>query len=182
MEDDSESRGGDAPNGPEAPTPDSLLPYDRWMEDALRGVVARALNHAVAEGIPGQHHFYITFRTTYPGVVIPARLLQKYPEEITIVLQHQYDKLYVDEVAGLFGVSLSFGGVNSALTVPFAAVSAFVDPFVQYGLRFSVAAPPAAEPPASLQQPVLSLQPGEKPPIGDLPQVVSLDAFRRKRD
>jgi hypothetical protein len=171
MEDDSEMVGG---TGSE--TPDSLLPYDMWMEDALRGVVARALRHAMKEGLPGQHHFYITFRTTYPGVVIPPRLLQKYPEEMTIVLQHQFDNLMVDEAAGLFGVSLSFGGVLSALTVPFAAVTAFVDPHVQYGLRFSVQAPPAP-PPAPEPEPEPQAETSDA-----TPQVVSLDAFRRKRD
>ena len=177
MEDDSGMQGG------EAGAPESLLPYDRWMEEALRGVVMRALTHAMQEGLPGEHHFYITFRTAYPGIVIPPRLLQKYPEEMTIVLQHQYDKLFVDEAAGIFGVSLSFGGVLSALTVPFAAVTAFVDPHVQYGLRFHVQAPPSPTPsPTPAPEPL--------PPAAQLahetgdstPQVVSLDAFRRKRD
>ena len=89
MEDDTETR-GEAGGG----TPDSLLPYDQWMEDALRHVVARALTHAIEEGLPGGHHFYITFRTDFPGVVLPPRLLQKYPEEMTIVLQHQYENLH----------------------------------------------------------------------------------------
>ena len=170
MEDDTEHQGaGD--------TPDSLLPYDRWTEEALRGVVSRALNHAATEGLPGQHHFYITFRTDAPGVIIPARLRQKYPQEMTIVLQHQYDKLYVDDAAQLFGVSLSFGGILSPLTVPFAAVTAFVDPHVQFGLRFRVAAPAPAPAPAAVEPP-----PALPPPSGDQPQVVSLDAFRRKRD
>jgi len=171
MEDDSDVPG--AGGG----VPDSLLPYDQWMEEAMRGVVARAIAHVAAEGLPGQHHFYITFRTDYPGVVIPPRLLAKYPEEMTIVLQHQYDRLHLDEAAKLFGVSLSFGGVLSALTIPLAAVSAFVDPHVQYGLRFNVAAPkqiPAPEP-----EPPAAPPPSE---AGDTPQVVSLDAFRRRRD
>ena len=170
MEDDSEIR--DGANG----TPESLLPYDQWMEDALRAVVARALSHVVAEGavLPGEHHFYITFRTDYPGVNIPSRLRQKYPAEMTIVLQHQFRDLFVDESAGVFGVNLSFGGVNSALTVPLAAVTAFVDPHVQFGLRFRAVAPVAgaaqdAPPPADAA-----------PESG--PQIVSLDAFRRKRD
>jgi hypothetical protein len=172
MEDDSDIPG--AGGG----VPDSLLPYDQWMEEAMRGVVARALSHVAVEGLPGQHHFYITFRTDYPGVVIPPRLLAKYPEEMTIVLQHQYDRLHVDEAGKFFGVSLSFGGILSPLTIPLGAISAFVDPHVQYGLRFNVAtpkqiAPPAPEPPA----PVL---PAAEP--GETPQVVSLDAFRRRRD
>ena len=172
MEDDSGPQSG-------AGVPESLLPYDRWMEEALRGVVARALTHAMTQGLPGEHHFYITFRTAYPGVVMPPRLLQKYPEEMTIVLQHQYDKLHVNEAAGLFGVSLSFGSVLSALTVPFAAVTAFVDPHVQYGLRFHVQPPAAAPLPPAVQ---LAHEPGGEATGGEAPQVVSLDAFRRKRD
>ena len=158
--------------------PESLLPYDRWTEEALRGVIARALNHVITEGLPGQHHFYITFRTGFPGVVLPARLRQKYPDEMTIVLQHQFDKLFVDEAAGVFGVSLSFGGVLSALVIPFAAVTAFVDPHVQYGLRFRVEAPAAPAPPPALPAPASATP---EPPT-ETPQVVSLDAFRRKRD
>ncbi len=165
MEDDSGMQDG------VAGAPESLLPYDQWMEDALRGVVARALTHAMQEGLPGEHHFYITFRTAYPGVAIPPRLLQKYPEEMTIVLQHQYDRLHVDEAAGLFGVSLSFGGILSALTVPFAAVTAFVDPHVQYGLRFRVHMPaetvpePIPDPTvAARRRQAAGRQPGRIPP------------------
>ncbi len=168
MEDDSES--SDGGNG----APESLLPYDRWTEEALRGVVSRALANTAAEGLPGQHHFYITFRTDAPGVVIPPRLKQKYPQEMTIVLQHQYENLTMDEAAGIFGVSLSFGGVLSPLTIPLSAVTAFVDPHVQYGLRFRVGEAAAAAP--------VPPEPEPAPPAGEQPQVVSLDAFRRKRD
>ena len=166
MEDDTEIR--DGADG----TPESLLPYDQWMEDALRAVVVRGLSHVLAEGLPGEHHFYITFRTDYPGVAIPARLRQKYPAEMTIVLQHQFRDLFVDESAGVFGVNLSFGGVNSALTIPLAAVTAFVDPHVQFGLRFRTVAPEA--PPVA--------EPAAEPAPDATPQIVSLDAFRRKRD
>ncbi len=171
MEDDSDVQAG-------AGAPESLLPYDQWTEEALRAVVLQALSHVAAEGLPGQHHFYITFRTDYPGVMIPARLRQKYPEEMTIVLQHQFDDLYVDDQGKSFGVTLSFGGVRSPLTVPLAAVTAFADPQVQYGLRFRVAkpAPAPVTAPASISAP-------EAPPVGEeAPQVVSLDAFRRRRD
>jgi hypothetical protein len=157
---------------PETSPPQSLLPYNRWTEDALRQVVVRALNHAAAEGLPGQHHFYLTFRTDYPGVVIPARLKAKYPQEMTIVLQHQFDDLRVDEAGRSFAVSLSFGGVRSSLTVPLDAVSAFADPHVQFGLRFGVIPPPA--PIAALAAP--------EPAAAEAPQVVSLDAFRRRKD
>jgi hypothetical protein len=172
MEDDSDIRGGGTT------VPDSLLPYDQWMEEAMRGVVSRALAHVAAEGLPGKHHFYITFRTDYPGVVIPPRLLAKYPEEMTIVLQHQYDRLHVDEAGKFFGVSLSFGGILSPLTIPLGAVSAFVDPHVQYGLRFNVALPKQIAPPEPA--PTAPVLPAPEP--GETPQVVSLDAFRRRRD
>jgi hypothetical protein len=171
MEDDS-----DIPGAAET-VPDSLLPYDQWMEEAMRGVVAQALSHFAAEGLPGRHHFYITFRTDYPGVVVPPRLLAKYPEEMTIVLQHQYEHLHVDHVTRIFGVSLSFGGVLSALTIPLGAISAFVDPHVQYGLRFNVTPPKqiaAAPPEPEVQAPQTEVE--------ETPQVVSLDAFRRRRD
>ncbi len=171
MEDETET-----PDGTGA-APDSLLPYDQWTEDALRAVVARALSHAATLGLPGEHHFYITFRTDHPDVIIPARLRQKYPAEMTIVLQHQYKDLFIDEAAGVFGVNLSFGGVNSALTIPLAAITAFVDPHVQYGLRFRAQAPAPA--PASAPPPP---EAAAEPAPDATPQVVSLDAFRRKRD
>ena len=102
----------DDPDKP-PPRPESLLPYDDWTEDALRGVVVRALTFAATNGLPGEHHFYVSFRTDRPGVVVPTRLLAQYPHEMTIVLQHQFWDLAVDDAAGLFSVGLSFGGVPS---------------------------------------------------------------------
>src|ERR1019366_10629552 len=99
-------------------TPESLLPYEAWTEDALRRVVAPPVAHAGAHGLPGQHHFYITFRTDHPGVVIPPRLRAQYPQEMTIVLQHQFWDLKVDEAAGLFSVGLTFGGPPASPGVP----------------------------------------------------------------
>ncbi len=165
-----------------AQRPDSLLPYDEWTEEALRHVVARAVAYASVHGLPGQHHFYITFRTDHPGVVIPPRLRAQYPQEMTIVLQHQFWDLRMDEEAGLISVGLSFGGIASTLVVPLAAVTAFADPQVRYGLRFQVALPEAKP------EPVAEATPAELPaPAPDeaaetpaAPQVVSLDAFRRR--
>jgi hypothetical protein len=164
-----------------AQRPDSLLPYDQWTEEALRQVVARAVAYAAVHGLPGQHHFYITFRTDHPGVVIPPRLRAQYPQEMTIVLQHQFWDLRMDDEAGLISVGLSFGGIASTLVIPLAALTAFADPQVRYGLRFQVAlpdAPAAADeaPPAPPPQ-VIS---AEKAEVPDAPQVVSLDAFRRR--
>jgi len=116
--------------------PDTALDYERMVETALRSVVRTALKLVVAQGLPGEHHFYITFRTAYPGVQMPDALRGRYPHEITIVLQHQYWDLRV--FPDRFHVSLSFGGVPAMLSVPFAAVSQFADPSVKFGLQFVV--------------------------------------------
>ena len=158
---------------------ESLLPYAQWTEEALRAVVADALEYAGLHGLPGDHHFYITFSTTAPGVAIPAHLKARYPQEMTIVLQHRFWDLKVDRAAGLFSVGLSFGGVPSTLVVPFAALTAFADPQVKFGLRFQ--GPPEAAPPeeAEAEAPVEATPEAERPP-STTPQVVSLDAFRRR--
>ena len=167
--------------------PPSLLPYDLWIEQAYRQVMVKALLHAVAEGLPGAHHFYITFRTTARGVQIPTRLLAQYPQEMTIVLQHQYWDLKVDPSAGTMSVGLSFGSVPSTLVIPFDAISGFADPQVRLVLRFTVQdaatetvyetrpEPAAAEPPAAPQAAETP-----EPEADPTPQVVSLDAFRRR--
>ena len=153
---------------------DGLLPYASWAEEALRAVVVEALDHAGRKGLPGDHHFYVTFRTDFPGVTIPPHLKARYPQEMTIVLQHKFWELKVNREARLFSVGLSFGGVPSMLTVPFLALTAFADPHVRFGLRFQGPAAEAVAPePASEPAP---------PPPDTRPQVVSLDAFRRKRD
>ncbi len=162
------------------PSPDSLLPYDLWAEEAMRGVALRALQYASREGMPGQHHFYVSFRTDHAGVSIPARLLSQYPEEMTIVLQHQFWDLSVDEAAGRFSVGLSFGGVPSTLLIPFSALTAFADPHAQFGLRFRAAPVAVNEEAAALEAP----EPATEAPAGPVekPQVVSLDAFRKRKD
>ena len=176
--------------------PPSLLPYDRWIEQAYREVMIKALSFAQGQGLPGSHHFYITFRTTDRGVQIPTRLLAQYPQEMTIVLQHQFWDLKVDLAAGVMSVGLSFGSVPSMLVVPFAAISGFADPQVRLVLRFTApdaeggAAEADAEPePAAVQPPdappaAARLAATEAAPAAssetDSPQVVSLDAFRRR--
>ena len=165
---------------PTPPQVESLLPYDDWTEAAMRQVVVRALAHAAAEGLPGEHHFYITFRTDHPGVVIPARLRAQYPTEMTIVLQHQFWDLKLDEATGLLSVGLSFGGVPTRLVIPLAAITGFADPYVRFGLRFRTdepAAQPAAEAEAAPEPEPPEATPEAPPPE---PQVVSLDAFRRR--
>jgi len=165
--------------------PDSLLPYDAWAEEALRGVAVRALQFAAAQGMPGEHHFYVSFRTRHPGVTIPARLVAQYPDEMTIVLQHQFWDLKVDEAAGLFSIGLSFGGVGSMLVIPFAALTAFADPHVQFGLRFHAEAPAeTAAGPAPTPASAPEAEPKAEPRAESTgqPQVVSLDAFRKRKD
>ena len=154
--------------------PESLLPYDAWMEQALRQVMLRALQHVAVQGLPGGHHFYITFNTNHPGVSIPARLKAQYPEEMTIVIQHQFWDLIVDEDAQLMSIGLSFGGVPASLRIPFAAISAFADPYVRHGMRFSTESLPEPEPEPEPAPPPVAETPS------DTPQVVSLDAFRRR--
>ena len=112
------------------------LRYDRMVEEALLGVVRRALTSVAEHGLPGNHHFYITFRTDHPEVVLPDHLRQRYPGEMTIVLQHQFWGLEVEEEA--FEVTLSFNDVPERLVVPFEAVVAFADPSVRFGLQFDV--------------------------------------------
>jgi len=115
---------------------DSLIPYDEIVQEALRAVVGRVLNQVVAQGLPGSHHFYITFKTHAPGVDIPAALIARFPDEMTIVLQNKFWDLSVDEES--FSVGLSFNQVPSMLHIPFAAITAFVDPAIDFGLQFQV--------------------------------------------
>ncbi len=161
MEDDTEQR------------PESLLPYEEWISEAMREVVAQAIDYAAENGLPGEHHFYITFRTDYPGVVMPARLRTQYPQEMTIVIQHQYWDLKMDRETNAISVGLSFGGVPATMVIPLASVTAFVDPHVRYGLRFQATA--SGEVVEETEQ--AETEP-EKP--SETPQVVSLDAFRRR--
>jgi hypothetical protein len=116
-------------------TPESLIPYDEIVQEALRDVVGRVL-HEVEQGggLPGGHHFYITFKTKMPGVQIPKHLVERFPDEMTIVIQHRFWDLKVSK--DNFSVGLSFGGVPSTLVVPFAAVTDFVDPAVDFSLKF----------------------------------------------
>jgi hypothetical protein len=158
----------------DAEPPESLLPYDRWTEAAMREVAIRALEHAAEHGLPGEHHFYLTFRTDRPDVAMPAFLRAKYRDEMTIVLQHQYKHLRVDRGEARFSVELVFGGAPATLSVPFEALTAFWDPHVRVGLRFAAAAEPE---PASEAPPP---GPAEAPVPEGPAQIVSLDAFRRK--
>jgi hypothetical protein len=155
--------------------------YEKMVESALRGVVREALRRAARDGLHGGHHFYVSFRTGAPGVEMPPQLLAKYPEEITIVLQHQYWALEVGEEA--FSVTLSFAGRLERLTVPFAAITTFADPSVKFGLQFQApAAPTPALPAVPVPDPSALDQPTSTPAQPDRPaaEVVTLDRFRKR--
>ena len=118
----------------EAP-PDSLIPYDEIVQDALRAVVERVLGQVEKDGLPGNHHFYITFKKQAPDVNIPQHLIDRYPDEMTIVIQNRFWDLRVSPTG--FEVGLSFNQVGSKLSIPFAAITAFHDPAVDFALHFS---------------------------------------------
>ncbi len=120
-----------------------LIRYDLKVQDALRGVVREVLANAAREGLPGEHHFYITFRTKAPGVTLSNRLREQYPEEMTIILQFQFWDLIVDESG--FEVGLHFKNIPERLVVPFDAITGFYDPSVQFGLKFEVQGEGGAE-------------------------------------
>lgn len=113
-----------------------LIRYDVLVQDALRGVVRKVIGEVVKTGLPGDHHFYVSFDTRHPGVRLSGRLRQRYPTEMTIVIQHQYWDLLVTET--YFEVGLSFSGIPEKLHIPFNAVKGFVDPSVEFGLQFEV--------------------------------------------
>jgi len=135
-----------------------LIRYDLMVQDALKGVVRKVLTDAARDGrLPGEHHFYVSFRTDFPGVRVSQRLRDKYPQDMTIVLQHQFWDLGVTEHA--FEVGLSFSGIPERLLIPFDALTGFFDPSVQFGLKFEVQegaeeAPAAPRPQASAPVPV----------------------------
>lgn len=115
--------------------PDSLIPYDEIVQEALRAVVGRVLGSvAQSGGLPGEHHFYITFKTQAPGVDIPKRLIDRFPDEMTIVMQNRFWDLTVDDQR--FSVGLSFNQVPSKLVIPYSAITGFHDPAVNFELRF----------------------------------------------
>ncbi len=113
-----------------------LIRYDLLVQDALKGVVRKVLGDAARDGLPGDHHFYISFRTDFPGVRVSSRLREKYPEDMTIVLQHQFWDLAISEQS--LEVGLSFSGVPERLFIPLDALTGFFDPSVQFGLKFEI--------------------------------------------
>ncbi len=192
---DTPGNGKEGPQGPGGVV--DLMRYDLLTQAALRQVIRMALKRVEKEGLPGEHHFYIAFDTRHPGVVLSERLRERYPEEMTIVLQHQFWNLKVH--ARSFEVGLSFGGVPERLEIPFEAIKGFFDPSVQFGLQFEVSMPEEGETsetePLAADTEEKAASAEEKPEAGEAakssaiaedekgeeaPKVISLDAFRKK--
>ena len=162
----------------ETPPPESLIPYDEIVQEALRSVVRRVLGDIeAAGGLPGNHHFYIAFKTRAPGVDLPKHLHERYPDEMTIVIQHRYWDLQVGEER--FSIGLSFNQVPAKLTIPYSALTGFVDPAVNFALQFQAPAlDDEAENDAEAEAEPLSAE--EAASREDGSNVVTLDAFRKK--
>ena len=170
---------------------EEALDYPAMIDNAMRNVVRDAIVQVKSHGLPGEHHFFISFRTDFPGVEISPALKDRYPEEMTIVIQHQYQNL--DAWDDGFTVTLSFNNIPEKLVVPFAALTAFADPSIKFGLQFhtrdtsaqedeSVSCPATGK---SKNAPPPSASFDEEPPSDDTPpandeKVLSLDAFRKK--
>ena len=171
---------------------EDLIRYDILTQEALRGVIRKVLDEVIAAGLPGEHHFFITFDTTFPGVRLSKRMRERYPESMTIVIQHSYWDLKTSDTE--FEVDLSFNDIRERLKIPFAAIQAFFDPSVKFGLQFD-------PDPAQLAQAELE---NDEQDVADALQVVadetkataketpaknaetpgevvSLDAFRKKK-
>jgi hypothetical protein len=161
--------------------PEDLMRYDVLAQEALRGLVRKVLSEVAQTGLPGDHHFFVTFDTRHAGTRISARLKAQYPEEMTIVLQHQFWDLTVTD--SNFDVGLSFQGVPEKLHVPFGAVTSFVDPHVGFAVKFDVMREAATEAEEETEMPVV-VQTEPKRASGQTEggsaEVVSIDAFRKK--
>jgi uncharacterized protein len=162
------------------PDKDEMLRYDKMVEQALRGVVRQAVEEVMEDGLPGDHHFYITFMTDFPGVSIPDYLRDRYPGEMTIVLQYQFYDLGVDKEK--MNVTLSFNNVPERLVIPLGAITIFADPSVNFALQFQPLGDdggPDFEPEDDDEGEGKKDEAagGKKPKTGE---VVSLDKFRKK--
>jgi hypothetical protein len=156
-----------------------VLHYSTLIDQAMRGVVRDVLKQISRAGLPGEHHFYISFSTVFPGVQISEQLKARYPKEITIVLQHQFWDFKVDE--RMFTVTLSFGGVPEKLVIPFAALTAFADPSVKFGLQFQQEETEAVESESmDLLQDLAPKAADNVPGDDSTAEIISLDSFRKK--
>lgn len=167
---------------------DTTLRYDKMVESALRGVVRQAISEVQTKGLPGDHHFYITFMTDYAGVQIPDYLRERYPGEMTIVLQYQFENLTIDENA--LGVTLSFNNVPERLIVPISAITIFADPSVNFALQFQPLGDMLDHEEEALAALAMDDDGDDEPPKGSKKgkaksdsgsgEVISLDQFRKK--
>ena len=172
---------------------DDILRYDKMVESALRGVVRNSIEEVINNfgdtgGMPGEHHFYITFLTDFPGVKIPDYLRERYPGEMTIVLQYQFSDLYVDK--DVMSVTLSFNNVPEKLEIPLAAISIFADPSVNFALQFQPLGDAIEDADLAILDELDDDDPDDDGPGGpkgkkpkdkdDTGQVISLDQFRKK--
>lgn len=155
------------------------LHYSTLIDQAMRGVVRDVLKKVQITGLPANHHFYISYSTTHPAVKMSESLRAKYPKEITIVLQHQFWDFKVDEQQ--FQVTLSFGGVPEKLVVPFAALTAFADPSIKFGLQFQ--SPESAETSDLVPEEIAivdEIEVDSKDDANGEDKIISLDSFRKK--
>lgn len=157
--------------------PQDVLHYPTLIDQAMRGMVRDVLKRIERIGLPGEHHFYISFNTSFPGVKISEQLKSRYPKDITIVLQHQFWDFKVEEAQ--FHATLSFNGVPEKLTIPFAALTAFADPSVKFGLQFTQTDMFEAEIVVPEEVQDIMLAPAEAT-TGGTAEVISLDSFRKK--
>jgi uncharacterized protein len=168
---------------------EDLMRYDQLAQNALRGVVRDALRKVAKHGLPGEHHFYIAFNTRYPGVGLSPRIAERYPREMTVVLQHQFWNLIVTD--DHFEVELSFDNIPEKLVIPFNSVKGFLDPSIQFGLQFEVV--PVEEESKPQEAEIVELNgktKGDEAGSGGETEteavpaaeqkVISLDAFRKK--
>jgi hypothetical protein len=161
---------------------EDLIRYDILAQEALRGVVRKVLTEVARTGLPGEHHFFISFVTKAAGVRLSQRLVEQYDKEMTIVLQNQFANLRVNDTG--FEVELSFDGRPEMLGIPYSAIKGFFDPSVQFGLQFDVERAPeeeaadAAPAPAASAPAAANPSPATAEPKGE--KVVSLDSFRKK--
>lgn len=161
---------------------EDLIRYDILAQEALRGVVRKVLTEVARTGLPGEHHFFISFVTKAPGVRVSQRLVEQYDKEMTIVLQNQFANLRVTDTG--FEVELSFDGRPEMLGIPYSAIKGFFDPSVQFGLQFDVERAPEDETTETASVPAASAPtpaaPADAPAEPKGEKVVSLDSFRKK--
>lgn len=154
------------------------LDYAAFVDTAMRGAVREILRQVERSGLPGQHHFFISYRTDYPGVMMSDMLRAKYPQEITIVLQHQFWDMVVDQER--LKVSLSFNNIPEKLVIPFAALTGFADPSTKFGLQFHAEHNPAPAADTKITPVFENVAVADEDDTKESAEIIALDAFRKK--